>query len=102
MLPWLRPSGGLQCRNVRGVPVVERRQRRMRQRTLQVAPYARHVTQILRLAVAKLEPREDAEDLAGALCRERDVELDELRAVEIRIGRAAPAQIAAQPSVVGG
>ena len=36
---------------------------------LQIAPYARHVTQILRLAVAPVEPGEDAEDLGGALRR---------------------------------
>src|SRR5260370_33604949 len=96
MLPFaFRPSGRLPGRNVLAVPVVERRQRRMRQRTLQVAPYARHVTQILRLAVAPVEPRKDAEDLAGALRRERDVELDELCAVEVRIGGSPPAPRAA-------
>ena len=44
-------------------------QRRMRQRALQIGPYARHVTKILRLAVAAVEPGEDAEDLGGALRR---------------------------------
>src|ERR1700681_1601762 len=101
MLPCLPPSGRRQCRNVLAVPVVERYQRRMRQRTLQVAPYARHVTQILRLAVAGVEPCKDAEDLAGALRRERNVELDELRAVEVRIGRPPPAQIPAQQGELG-
>ena len=92
--------------------VVERRQRRMRQRALQIAPYARHVTQILRLAVAHVEAREDAEDLAGALRRERDVDLDEAarrrssdrrRAGGARSGRAArprspPARRRAHPA----
>src|SRR6202163_2349492 len=101
MLPWIPQSGRRRCRNVLAVPVVERRQRRMRQRTLQVAPYARHVTQILRLAVAGVEPRKDAEDLAGALRRQRDVDLDELRAVEVRVGRSPPAQIPAQQGELG-
>src|SRR5260370_28946050 len=98
---WLPPSGRAQCRNVLAVPVVERRQRWMRQRTLKVAPYARHVTQILRLAVAPVEPRKNAEDLARALRRQRHVEPDELRAVEIAIGCSPPAQIAAQQSELG-
>jgi len=68
----------------------------MRQRALQIVPYAGHVTQILRLAVAPVEPREDAENLAGALRRERNVKRDELSAVEVRLGGAPPAQIAAK------
>ena len=60
----------------------------MRQRALQIGPYPRDVTQILRLAVAPVEPREDAEDLGGALRRQRGVGLDEDRRLEIRVGLA--------------
>src|SRR5262245_37302149 len=78
-----------------GVPRGKRAgERRMAERTLQIAPYARHVTQILRLAVAQVEPCEDAENLAGALGRERDVVLDELAVVEGGIGEPARADIA--------
>ena len=68
---------------------LQRRQRRMRQRALQIAPYPRDVSEILRLAVAPVEPREDAEDFRGALRGERGVGLDELGRVELRIGSAA-------------
>src|SRR5262245_40492898 len=74
-------SDRLQRRNVLTVPFIERPHRRMRQRALQVGPYAWHVTQILRLAVAQVEAGEDAENLAGALGRERYVGLDEFAAV---------------------
>src|SRR5262249_8373677 len=68
----------------------------MAERTLEIVPYAGHVTQILRLAVAQVQPGEDAENLAGALGGERDVELDELAGVEIGLGAGAPTQVAAE------
>ena len=78
------------------------RQRRMRQRALQIAPYARQMTQILRLAVAPLEPGENAEDLGGALRGERGIGAREGRRVEGRVGgqraRACSATAARSPS----
>ena len=68
----------------------------MRQRATQVAPYARHMAQILRLAVALLEPREDAEDLGRALRRERRIDLREQLGIEAVIGRVPLSQIARQ------
>ena len=59
-------SGGahldLQRRHIGAVPGGERRQIRVSQRSLQIVPDARHVSQILRLVVAAFEPREYAED----------------------------------------
>jgi hypothetical protein len=45
------------------IPRFERPAHRLRERALQIAPYPRHVSQILRLAVASVEPRKDAKDL---------------------------------------
>src|SRR5215470_421257 len=78
------------------VPRVERFEGGVAERALQIAPYARHVTQILRLAVAHVETRENAEDLAGALRRQGYVDLDELGGVELGVALAAPAHIAAE------
>ena len=94
-----RRLAGVRRRHVLAVPVPQRRQRRMRQRALQIAPYPRDVSDVLRLAVAAVEPREDAEDFRSALRRKRGVEPDELGRLEIgvdlaarcaRNGRAAP------------
>ena len=68
----------------------------MAERALQIAPYPRHMTQILRLAVAQIEPGENAENLAGALRGERHVDLDELGGIESRIGLPASAHVAAE------
>src|SRR4030088_2430711 len=78
------------------IPRVERFQRGVAERALQIAPYPGHVTQILRLAVAHVEARENAEDLAGALRRQRDVNLDELGGVEIGVGLPPAAHVAAE------
>src|SRR6478752_8805463 len=73
----------------------------MAERALQVAPYPRQVMQILRLAIPYVEPRKDAEDLAGALGRERHVEPDELRRIEARVGAAASAHVTAEQRDLG-
>src|SRR6185312_16472858 len=87
---------GPQRRHMRAVPALQRLQRRMRQRAAEIGPYARHVTQILRLAVALFQAREDAEDLRGALRRYRGVELREVSGVEGGIGGAARARVAGE------
>src|ERR1700733_10662246 len=66
-------SGG----HIGGIPIGEHAERGMRQRALQVIPYARRVPQILRLAVAAVEPGEDAENFCGALRRQRRIKLGE-------------------------
>src|SRR5215468_6771640 len=68
----------------------------MRERTLQIGPYARHVSQILRLAVADIQAVEYAEDLARALRRQRDIVPDEQSGIELGIIGAAAAEIAAE------
>src|SRR4051812_5637638 len=75
-------------RHVLRVPVAQLGQRRMGQRTLQVAPYPRDVSDVLRLAVAAVEPREDAENLGGALGSQRCIEPDEMGGFETPIGLA--------------
>ena len=59
-------SGGahldLQCWHIGAVPGGEGRQIWVSQRSLEIVPDARHVSQILRLVVAAFEPREYAED----------------------------------------
>src|SRR5262245_12304990 len=89
-------SDRLQCRNMPAIPLIERRQRRMRERTLQIGPYPRHVSQILRLAVADIQAGEYAEDLARTLRRQRDVVPDERSGVELGVIGAAAAKIAAE------
>src|SRR5689334_3141156 len=101
LIPRCRLSILRRWRNVGRIPCPQRRERRMRQRALQIAPYARHMTQVLRLAVAGVEPRKYSQDLAGALGCERDVELDEFGAVEIRIGEEAGAHVTAQQRKLG-
>ena len=54
------------------------------------------MAQILRFAVAAVEAREDAEDFRGALGRERGVDREEARQVEIRVGLAPRARVSAQ------
>src|SRR5712675_1171121 len=78
------------------IPRIERLQRGMAERALQITPYPGHVTQILRLAVAHVEAREDAEDLAGALRGKRHVDLDELGRLEGRLDLAPSAHVAAE------
>src|SRR4030095_10843977 len=78
------------------IPLFEDRLGWVGKRALQIAPYARHMSQILRLAVAGVEPGENPQDLAGALCRERDVALDEGRPVEVGLPGVAALDVAAE------
>src|SRR6516162_10829560 len=68
----------------------------MRERALQVGPYARHVSQVLRFAVARVEAGENTQDLAGALRRKRDVALDESGGVESGIALSPCPHVAAE------
>src|SRR3954447_9301581 len=52
----LRLRWSLGNRDVLGVPIPQGLQRRMRQRPLQIGPYAGDVSEILRFAVALVEP----------------------------------------------
>src|SRR3981081_3942154 len=61
---------------VRLIPSFERAQRRVRQRPLQIAPYAREMPQVLRLAAAAVEPGEDTEDFRGGLGHQGRIDLD--------------------------
>src|SRR4051812_13517730 len=83
-------------RDVRPVPGLEPFELRKRERALEIIPYARQMAQILRLAVAAVEAREDAEDFRGALGGERGINRDESREVEIRIGLPPRARVAAE------
>ena len=62
-------------------------QRRVPRRALQIVTYARQMLQILRLAVAPVEPHENADDLGIALRRHDRIGLVETGAVESRASR---------------
>src|SRR5262245_13733318 len=73
----------------------------MHERSLQIGPYAWDVSQILRLAVADVEPGENTEDLACALGCERDVGADESGGVELAaVGTPVP-DVAAEQRHLG-
>src|SRR5262249_27245918 len=72
--------------NMRVVPRFQITHRRMNHGKAQIAPYARQMTEVLRFAIALVEPCEDTEDLGRALRAERDIELDEGGRGEVRIG----------------
>src|SRR5437764_1114970 len=78
------------------IPRVERLQCRMAQRALQISPHPRQVTQVLRLAVAHVEPRKYAEDFARALGGKRHVYLDELRGIKLGVHMPSSAHVAAE------
>src|SRR4051794_25643590 len=79
------PSYCLERRYVPVVPGPHGGECRMRQCPLQIAPYAGHMTQILRLAVAPVEPGENAQDLGGALRRHHGIKAFERGGVEALI-----------------
>ena len=68
----------------------------MTERALQIRPYPRQVTQVLRLAVAHIQPCKYAEDFARALGGKRHVHLDELGGIKVGIRMPAAAHIAAE------
>src|SRR6185312_11590199 len=82
-----------QGRDVGPVPALQIAESGMRQRAPEIGPYARHVTNILRLAVALLQAGENAENLRGALRGKRRVSLRKLRRVEHGIALAARARV---------
>src|SRR5262245_52744074 len=59
------------------------------------------MSQILRLAVARVQAGKNPQDLAGALRRERDVALDESRGIELRLVGAAAADVVAEQRELG-
>ena len=68
----------------------------MRQRTVQVGPDPRLVAQILRLAVAAVEPGEGAEQARVSLRRHDGVKLGEAGGIELPVGCAARLDVAGQ------
>src|SRR5439155_23777840 len=68
----------------------------MGERAVQIAVYPRQMTQILRLAVAAVEPRENPQDLGGALRSQRRVEFEKFGGAETGVGGLAGADIAAE------
>src|SRR4051794_37007684 len=68
----------------------------MRQRALQIVPYAWDVSKILRLAIALLKSREDAEDLRRALRRQRRIGLNEVGRNEVWIEIAPRPRVTAE------
>src|SRR5258707_945203 len=87
-------SERVQSRNVRAIPGIQRSERRVSKRSLQIVPYTWHMSQILRFAVAHVQARKDAENLAGALSCERHIGSNEVRRVELGIAGAPSAYIA--------
>src|SRR5215471_4539731 len=73
----------------------------MAERALQISPDPGQMPQVMRLAVAHVQPGKNTEDLARALGGKRGVNLDELRAVEIRLPAAASAHIAPEQRELG-
>src|SRR6267142_4331695 len=94
-------SDRLQRRHMLAIPLFEDRLGRVGERALQIAPYARHMSQILRLAVASIEPGENAQDLAGTLGCECDVALDEGRPVKFGLSGPAALDVAAKQRQLG-
>ena len=68
----------------------------MAERALQIPPDPRQMPQVLRFAIAHVEPCENAENLARALGGERCIDRDELRRVKIGCATAAAAHILAE------
>src|SRR6185437_5746911 len=94
--PFRPPPFRLRRRHVVGVPPAQRFQGRMRQRALQIAPYPRNMAQVLRLAVARIETREDAQHLGGALSGKRRIKLRECARLKAPIVGLPRADVAAE------
>src|SRR6201995_6007942 len=65
-------------------PAPDRGKRRVGEVSIEKAPDPRDVKEVARLAVALPQAREDAEDLAVALCRKDSRRPQKLRPVEVR------------------
>src|SRR5215207_10656657 len=72
----------------------------MGKRPAQVTPYPRLMTQILRLAVARVESGENAEDLGGSLRTHEGIERDELAEIETTLGDAPALRVAAEQIIL--
>src|SRR5215467_13946282 len=94
-------SDRLQRRHMLAIPLFEGRLGRVGERALQIAPYPRHMSQILRLAVASVEAGENPQDLAGALGCERDVALDEGWPVKFGLHGMAALDVTAKQRQLG-
>src|SRR5262249_52837291 len=75
-------------RNMGRIPSLHRLEFRMRQRAGEIGPDARLVFQILRFAVAAVEPREGAEQPRVALGRHDGIERGEAGRIEIHVSFA--------------
>src|SRR5882724_782482 len=76
------------------IPFPECRQGRVSQRTTEIGPDPGLVAQILRLAVAPVEPRKGAEQAGVPLRRHDGVELGKARRIEADVGGAARLDVA--------
>ena len=65
-----------------------------------MAPDARQMAQVLRLAVALIEPGEDPQNLGRALRTHQVVERDELIEVEIAVGGAPALEVAGEQRIL--
>src|SRR5215468_6779245 len=72
-------------RHARVIPILEWPERRVTEGATRIGVDAGQMPQVLRLAVAAVEPREDAEDFRRPLGGKRRVEPPECIGVEIRI-----------------
>src|SRR3954447_5697875 len=81
-------------RYVEFVPPPEPRKRGVSQRTAEIGPDPRLMAQILRLAVAPVEPRKCPEQPRVALRRHDGVKLGERRGIEGLVGRAPRLDVA--------
>src|SRR5205085_10878539 len=81
-------------RYVEFVPLPDPRKRGVSQRTAEIGPDPRLMAQILRFAVAPIEPRESPEQARVALCRHDGVKLGEHRSIEGLVGRAPRLDVA--------
>src|SRR5215470_6872199 len=81
-------KSGSRRRHVGRIPLPEIGERRVRQRAVEVGPDPGLVTQILRLAVAPVQPRKGAEQPRVALRRHQGIQRREISGIEGGVGFA--------------
>src|SRR5215471_18682138 len=81
-------------RLARAVPIIEGGERGVTESATHIGVDAGQMSQVLRLAVAAVEPRENAKDFRSPLSGKRRVEPCKRIDIEIRILHAAPSHIA--------
>ncbi|EEF22322.1 conserved hypothetical protein, partial [Ricinus communis] len=87
---WLTEGkSGSRRRHVGGIPSAKFRQRGMGERAAQIGPDPRLVAEILRLAIAAVEPGEGAEQAGVTLRRHDGVEFGKPGGIEIAVCRAS-------------